>query len=89
MLDISTDIISYELKINPTIKLIDHSRKALGEDITLLVRSQVGKLLDTSFAKDIPFQTWMDNIILVKKVNMKWRKCVDFKTSMYLIYSLL
>lgn len=37
------------------------------------------KLVDANFVKEIRFQTWIDNPVLVKKSNEKWRMCVDFR----------
>lgn len=37
----------------------------------MVVRNEVGKLLDLSFVKEIHFQTWVTNPVLVKNSNEK------------------
>ena len=39
---------------------------------------EVNKLLAVNFIRDIYYPEWLANIIMVKKVNGKWRMCVDF-----------
>lgn len=43
------------------------------------IMREVGKLIAANFIKEIRFQTWVDNILLVNKNNGKWRMCIDFR----------
>ena len=38
----------------------------------------MGKLLAAGFIREIYYPDWLANVILVKKVNGKWRMCIDF-----------
>ena len=39
---------------------------------------EVNKLLATNFIKEVYYLEWLANVVMVKKANGKWRKCVDF-----------
>ena len=39
---------------------------------------KVNKLLAADFIREVYYPDWLANIILVKKMNGKWRICIDF-----------
>jgi hypothetical protein len=39
---------------------------------------ELRKLLEAEFIKEVFHPTWLDNPVLVKKKNGKWRMCVDY-----------
>ena len=39
---------------------------------------EVNKLLAANFNREVYYPEWLVNIVMVKKVNGKWRMCVDF-----------
>lgn len=55
MSDISTNIISHELKADLTIQWITHKRRVVGLDNRLKGKKEVGKLLDACFVKEIVY----------------------------------
>ena len=38
----------------------------------------VGKLLNAGLIREVRFPDWIANIVLVKKINNKWRLYMDF-----------
>ena len=38
----------------------------------------MNKLLAANFIREVYYPEWLANIVMVKKVNGKWRMCVDF-----------
>ena len=41
--------------------------------------SEVNKLVAAGIMREVRYQTWVANPVLVKKVDGSWRMCVDFK----------
>ena len=39
---------------------------------------KVYKLLEVDFIKEVYYPEWLANVVMVKKVNGKWKMCVDF-----------
>ena len=42
------------------------------------IAEEVQKLLDANFIQEVYYLDWLANVVMVKKVNGKWRMCVDF-----------
>ena len=38
----------------------------------------VGKLQKAGFIREVYYPYWLENVVMVKKANRKWRMCVDF-----------
>jgi len=43
------------------------------------VREETQKLLSAGHIREIQYPEWLANVVLVKKANVKWRMCVEFK----------
>jgi hypothetical protein len=41
-------------------------------------KSEVQRLLDAGFIREIQYLSWLANVVMVKKKNDKWRICTDF-----------
>jgi len=39
---------------------------------------EVHKLQDADFIREVYYPNWLANVVMVQKVNGKWRMCVDF-----------
>ena len=57
--------------------MIQRQRK-FNEERRLVIRKETHKLLSTGHIREIQYPEWLANVVLVKKVNAKWRMCVDF-----------
>ena len=42
------------------------------------IAEEVRKLQDVDFIREVYYPDWLANIVMVKKVNRKWKMCVDF-----------
>ncbi|KAL8156577.1 hypothetical protein AgCh_001612 [Apium graveolens] len=43
-----------------------------------VIEEEVNKLVDAGFIEEVQFPEWLENVIVVKKENGKWRMCVDY-----------
>lgn len=64
---ISKEVISQELNIILSIRSIAQKRCPVGEQKAISIRQEVGKLVDVNFVKEIRFETWVTNSVLLKK----------------------
>ena len=42
------------------------------------IKEEVQKLTLVKFIQEVYYPDWLANVVMVKKVNGKWRMCVDF-----------
>lgn len=64
MSGISKEVISHELSVDPSISPIVHRRCPVGEEKAIIIRQEVGKLVDANFVKEMKFQEWVANRVL-------------------------
>ena len=59
-------------------KLVRQKKRvfALGRDNA--IKEKVHKLVIVEFIRQVYYPDWLANVVMVKKVNGKWRMCVDF-----------
>jgi hypothetical protein len=75
---ISPEEIVYVLNVDPTMKLMKQKRKKFTPKRVEAIAEDVEKLLKAQFIQEVYYPDWLENIVLVKKSNGKWRICVDF-----------
>nr|GEY52932.1 reverse transcriptase domain-containing protein [Tanacetum cinerariifolium] len=54
-----------------------HNRQAA--DRILAIQEEVEKLIEAKIIKEVHYQDWLSNPVMVKKHDHSWRMCVDFK----------
>ncbi|XP_013601334.1 uncharacterized protein LOC106360233 [Brassica napus] len=78
MKDIDPAIVTHELNVDPTFKLIRQKRRKLGPDRSKAVNEEVERLLGADSITEVRYPEWLANQVVVKKKNRKWHICVDF-----------
>ena len=78
MLGIDPSVIIYYLNMYSSYKLVRQKKRvfALGRDNA--IKEKVHKLVIVEFIRQVYYPDWLANVVMVKKVNGKWRMCVDF-----------
>ena len=75
---IPANIIQHRLNVDPEKKPVQQRRGVFSLKRSKAVMDEVNKLLTTNFIKKVYYLEWLANVVMVKKANGKWRKCVDF-----------
>ncbi|XP_057746519.1 uncharacterized protein LOC130965775 [Arachis stenosperma] len=75
---ISPDLMSHHLAVDPLAKPVAQRRRKMSPDRAAEVQKQVKALLEANFIRELPYTTWLSNVVLVRKSNRKWRMCVDY-----------
>ena len=45
----------------------------------MTIAEEVDKLLKVGFIREVNYPNWISNVVFIKKVNGKWRMCINFK----------
>ena len=78
MVWIEPDIITHKLNIDPNSKPIKQKRRKFTPERNLIVNEEVEKLLKAGKIREVKYQDWLANLVVVGKKNGKWRVCIDF-----------
>ena len=78
MVGIHPDVMCHRLNISPDFKPIQQKRRAMEAKRYKALKDEVDKLLEIGFVRESFYPSWLDNPVLVKKPNSKWKTCVDF-----------
>jgi hypothetical protein len=75
---IPREIAEHSLDILPHSRAVQQWLRRFDEERRQAIGVELRKLLEAGFIKEVFHPTWLDNPVLVKKKNGKWRMCVDY-----------
>ncbi|XP_042950141.1 uncharacterized protein LOC122282257 [Carya illinoinensis] len=77
---IDNDVIEHCLGMDPMHKAVLQKRRLFSMEKYVALSEEVERLLAASFIREAYYLEWLSNVVLLKKkkVNGKWRMCVDF-----------
>jgi hypothetical protein len=50
----------------------------MSDEKVVAAKAEVQRLLDIGFIHEVDYPSWLANIVMVKKMNGRWRMCTDF-----------
>ena len=71
-------VITHKLNISPAFKSVKQKRRSFAAEMQKANNEEVNKLLQAKAIREVEYPDWLANVLLVKKVNGKWRLCIDF-----------
>jgi hypothetical protein len=75
---IPREVIEHSLDIRAGSKLVRQRLRRFDEEKHRAIRKEIHKLLAARFIEEVFHSKWLDNPVLVKMKNGKWRMCVDY-----------
>ena len=75
---IDPTVITHRLNVISSFKPIKQKRRSFAPKRQKAINEEVGKLLQAGAIKEVEYPEWLANVVLVKKENGKWRRCIDF-----------
>jgi hypothetical protein len=70
--------VTHALEIWADAKLVKQLLRCFDKEKRRAIGEGIRKLLEVGFIKEVFYQEWLANPILVKKKSGKWRMCVDY-----------
>ena len=70
-------VITHRLNVNLSFKTVKQKRRSFAPERQKAINEEVGKLLQAKAIREVEYPEWLANVVLVKKVNGKWRLCID------------
>ncbi|XP_071718901.1 uncharacterized protein [Rutidosis leptorrhynchoides] len=80
MTGVPRSVAEHRLNANPALKPIVQKRRGMALDRMKWLSAEVAKLVNAGILREVKYQTWVANPVLVKKKpDGSWRMCIDFK----------
>jgi len=78
MIGIPPEIACHTLNISPSKVPVKQKKRSMGPKRSAALDEEVKNLLANDFIRESIYPDWVANPVLVKKLNGKWRTCIDF-----------
>ena len=75
MPSIFENIIQHRLNVNPKRKQVQQRRRVFSPKRNKAIMYKVDKLLAANLIREVYYQDWLANVVMVKKAKGKWRMC--------------
>ena len=75
---IDPSIIVHKLNVSPSFSLVSQKKWVFMQERDKAIVEEVCKLQEADIIREVYYPDWLDNVVMVKKANEKWRMCVDF-----------
>jgi hypothetical protein len=75
---VNRDAIEHSLNVDPSFRQRKQRLQKMSEDKDEGARNEVKRLLSAGVIREVKYPEWLANTIMVKKVNGKWKMCIDF-----------
>lgn len=75
---IPEDVALHRLNIKPGVCTVKQKRRVFLEEKQQAIDKELDRLLAAGFIKEVQFPRWIAKAVLVKKINRKWRVCIDY-----------
>ncbi|RDX78659.1 hypothetical protein CR513_41033, partial [Mucuna pruriens] len=75
---VDPNFICHQLSIEEQAKPIVQKKRKLGEEKRGAVKQETRKLISADFMREVQYPTWLAKVVMVRKVNGKWRMYTDY-----------
>ena len=75
---ISPSVMVHKLNVCPSFPQIWQKKRIFTQERDKAIVEEVRKMLEVDFIRELYYPKWLANVVMVKKVNGKWRICVEF-----------
>ncbi|XP_042465862.1 uncharacterized protein LOC122048350 [Zingiber officinale] len=79
LLGVKPEVAEYKLHLLPDAWLVKQKKRNFLADQNKIIRTEVDQLRKAGHVREVQFPSWLSNVVLVAKLNNKWRVCIDFR----------
>jgi hypothetical protein len=77
LMGVRRSIIKHRIQVNPSTKPKKQKLRKMSDEMVAAAKSEVQRLLDVGFIREVQYPSWLVNVVMVKNKNDKWRMCTD------------
>ncbi|XP_071695073.1 uncharacterized protein [Rutidosis leptorrhynchoides] len=78
MTGVPREIAEHKLNANPNLTPVRQKKRDMDPERSKWLKVEVDKLVKANILREVRYQTWVANPVLVKKPDGSWRMCIDF-----------
>jgi hypothetical protein len=78
LVGVNRDVIEHRLQGNPNAKPKKQKLCNMSKEKVEAAKAEVQRLLDMGFIREVTYPQWLENVVMVRKKNGKWRMCTNF-----------
>jgi hypothetical protein len=75
---VNRDVIEHSLNVDPSFRPRKQRLHKMSDDKAEGAQKKLKRLLSANVIREVTYLEWLDNTVMVKKANGKWRMCIDF-----------
>nr|KYP69385.1 Transposon Ty3-G Gag-Pol polyprotein [Cajanus cajan] len=75
---IDPKFLCHRLAVCQDARPVAQKKRKMGDEKRKAANTEIKKLLQAKFIREVTYTTWLANVVLVKKANEKWRMCTDY-----------
>ena len=75
---LNPNVALHRLSVNEKIKPVQQTKRKYNPSLESQISTEIEKLKEVKFIREVQYPTWLANIVPVKKKNGQIRICVDF-----------
>jgi hypothetical protein len=79
MVGVPRELSEHRINASRTMTPVAQKKRTMGPEQSKVVIEEVKKLKQAGILREVRYQTWIANLVLVRKHDGGWRMCVDFK----------
>ncbi|XP_071712800.1 uncharacterized protein [Rutidosis leptorrhynchoides] len=78
MTGVPSDVTEHKLDVNPNILPVCQKKRGMAPERHKCLKEEVDKLVKAGIMREVKYQIWVANPVMVKKPDGSWRMCLDF-----------
>ncbi|GJU20290.1 reverse transcriptase domain-containing protein [Tanacetum coccineum] len=79
MTGVPRQIAEHKLNVRKGCQPVRQKKRGQAAERNIAINDEVSKLVTTGIMREVHYQDWLSNPVMVKKSDNSWRMCVDFK----------